>query len=67
MQPPIVIEGADSAVICTDEATPVIVGKDIEGKVFVVKAGDKSFALMLQSLGYRQDEVPEVTQAVMGG
>ena len=63
MQEPIMVDEADGVVVCTDEGTPVAVAKDMEGKAFVSVAGDKTFALMLQSLGYRKDEVPEVVTA----
>jgi len=66
LQAPISIEDVDGVVICTDGGSPVTVAKDMEGKAFVSKAGEKNFALMLEVLGYRKDEVPEVV-SVSGG
>ena len=63
LQAPTDIEGVDGVVICTDAGVPVTVAKDMEGKAYVSKAGDKGYALMLESLGYRRDEVPELVSS----
>jgi len=66
MTPPVDMGEVDGVVIQTDSGVPVAVGQDLEGKVFVSQAGDKNFGLMLQALGYREDEVPEVVPASGG-
>ena len=63
---PSTVSDVDGVVICTDSGVPVTVAKDMEGKAFVCKAGDKNFGLMLEALGYRKDEVPEVVSAPGG-
>lgn len=67
MEPPTVLEGVDGVVICTDAGTPIIVGKDMEGKAFVVTATEKSFPLMLRAMGYREEEIPQVKVGSLGG
>lgn len=57
---PVVLTDVDGVVICSDSGVPFVIAKDMAGKVFVSQAGNKDFSLMLQSIGYLENEVPTV-------
>jgi len=50
----------DSLVVMTDEGDPVLVGLNLEGRVWLKTADDPGFAEAMESLGFNKRNLPLV-------